>query len=78
MWRRVECDCVWGVGSLCVDVVDFVAAVVFKGGANVPAIMAVSGPGAALGGFVVCQNFDARWGHWCGLEVKATIEVFMG
>ena len=62
----------------CVDVVDCVAAVVFKGGSHIPTIVTMGSPGATLVGFVMGNDFDARWGHGCRLEVKAAIEIFMG
>ena len=74
-WEEVD-----GVGDMCsfgVNVVDRVATVVFEGRANIPAIVAMGGPGATLCGFVMRDDFDARGSHWSGCVVVPTVEVFV-
>ena len=56
-----------------VDVVDCVAAIMFKGGANIPAVMAVRCPCVVLVRFIVGNDFDSGWCHGCCCEVKASI-----
>ena len=77
MRGRVEYNCVGCVCVFGVNIVDGVAAIVFQGRSNIPAVMAVGRPGSSLLCFVMGYDFDAWWGHRCCLEVKASIQVFV-
>ena len=57
---------------------DGVASVVFHGGANIPSFCAVGTPGAAVGGFLMGDDFGAWWGHGGGIEIKLAMEECVG
>ena len=49
-----------------------------NGGAEVPGVDGVGGPGAAEGGFFVHQYHGARGRHCSGIEVVESIEEGVG
>ena len=49
-----------------------------KGGAEVPGVDGVGGPGATEGGFFVQQYYRARGRHWSGIEVLESVEEGVG
>ena len=67
MWEKL--DRVGDACTACLGRVDSEAAIRFQGGAKVPAVAAVGGPGTASGGFVMDDNFATRWSNWGSFEV---------
>ena len=55
----------------------FVASIGIKGGANVPSIFAVDGPGFPVLRFLVSDDMHAGWSKWSGIVIKRSMEVFM-
>ena len=60
-----------------VDVVDCVAVIVFQCGADIPAVMSMGCPRAALISFVMGKDLDAWWCKGCCSEVKAAVGIFV-
>ena len=73
----IEIDCVSDVCRLGVNVVYCVAAVVLKGRAHIPAVVAVWGPCASLRRGIVGNDFDAWWCQGGGGVVVAAVEIFV-
>ncbi len=44
------------------------AMVVFEGWSDVPTVGGMEGPGLAMSGFQMDEDFGAWWGHWSGVE----------
>jgi len=55
-----------------------VAAVGVKGGANIPPLESVGGPGAACFGFDVGENATTRGAQWCAIVVECAMDLGIG
>ena len=76
MWEKLDgLGDAFGTGGR--DVVS-VAAVVVSGGANVPSIDGMRGPGAALVRWFEDEDSCARRGKWRGIEIKDAVELGVG
>jgi hypothetical protein len=64
-----------GLGS---GIVDAMAAVMHKGGANIESVRAAEVPGAASGWLIVGYDRAAKWEERGGIVVEGAIEVFPG
>lgn len=78
MCRGEQVHCVAVAEAFGVGDVDAVTAIVFEGGADVPAVVAVGCPCTTLVGLDVCNHLDSGWGHWVSLEVVVAMEIFVG
>ena len=57
---------------------DIVAAAVVEGGAQVPGILAMGGPGSSVVNFFVGYHMHYWWSYGGCIEVKAAVEEFTG
>ena len=71
------CYCISGLSFVGVPHIYFVASVGIKGGANVPSIFAVYGPGFSVLRFLVSYDMHSWRGKWSGVVIERSMEAFM-
>jgi hypothetical protein len=70
-----------GIGdSFCssASAIHAVATEVFKSWTKIPPGHGMNIPGATYQWFLVDKNFETRWGEWCLVKVKSSMDLHLG